>query len=111
MKRWKFAFCALLLTACASTTEVPDGEPTVDGAVISVSPASVHIRAAGDQCGIVFRVDDDTRILLQQPDDRVTPSSIDVIRPGARARAWTDGPIAESCPGQGHADVILLVTR
>jgi hypothetical protein len=100
---------ALLIAACGSPTDVPDGPPAADGTVITVSGTSVHIRAAAEQCGIVFRVTSDTRILEHRPDGGNTRVSLAEITTGRRAQGWADGPIAESCPAQAAAAVVLLL--
>ena len=99
----------LLLAACTSPTDLPDGAPAADGSVITVSGTSVHIRGASEQCGIVFRVTDDTRILQKKPDGSIATSTLASVTAGKPARGWADGPIAESCPAQAGADVILLL--
>jgi len=100
---------AMLIVACGSPTGVPDELPAADGTVITVSGASVHIRAATEQCGVVFRVRSETRILEHQPDGGNTAVSMAQVTVGRRAQGWAAGPIAESCPAQADAAVILLL--
>jgi hypothetical protein len=99
----------LLLAACSSPTDIPDEQPAADGSVITVSGTSVHIRSAAEQCGVVFRVTGDTRILARQTDGSIATSTLANITAGKLARGWADGPIAESCPAQAGAEVILLL--
>ena len=99
----------VLIAACGSPTDLPDQQPAADGSVITVSGRAVHIRAASEQCGVVFRVTDDTRILVQQADGSIAKAPLSQVTAGRRAIGWADGPIAESCPAQAGADVILLL--
>jgi hypothetical protein len=99
---------ALLMAACGSPT-VPDELPSADGTVITVSGTSVHIRSATEQCGIVFRVTSDTRILEHRPDGGNNRVALAKVTAGRRAPGWADGAIAESCPAQAAAAVILLL--
>jgi hypothetical protein len=98
---------AIALAACASPTDLPDTPPTIDGPVITVAGTSVHIRPASDSCGIVFSIDNDTRI-LESVNDEIVEADRSDITVGRRAKVWTFGPIAESCPAQAEADVVLL---
>ena len=98
-----------LLMACGSPTDVPDEPPSADGTVITVSGTSVHIRGATEQCGIVFRVTYDTRILEHRPDGGNNRVTLAEVTAGRRAQGWADGAIAESCPAQAGAAVILLL--
>ena len=98
-----------LAAACVSATDLPDRPPSEDGFVISVSPTTVHIRAASDQCGIIFSVDDDTRILLKRENGTIIEVTLAIVTAGRRAQGWASGPIAESCPAQAGAAVIMIL--
>ena len=109
MRLFKLGAALLLVAACSSPTDLPDGPPSADGSVITVSASSVHIRGASEQCGIVFRINDDTRILLKLTDGTIERAAMTDVTAGRRAQGWASGAIAESCPAQAGADVVLLI--
>lgn len=111
MKRITAVLCALLLAACSSPTDLPDSSPAANGSIITLTATTVHIRAASEQCGVVFRVTDDTRILQQHADGSPSVTTMSQLVAGRRAIGWADGPIAESCPAQAEADVILQLNE
>ena len=97
------------LGSCASPTEIPNRAADADGFVMSVDGRSVHIKATAEQCGIVFRIDDDTRILAKQADGTIARAGMADVNVGRRAQGWADGPIAESCPAQAQAEVAMVL--
>lgn len=102
----KSLLLALLAAACSSTTEIPAEQPLVDGVVSQIQSARVLIEADVSKCERFWLlVDSETTILEESTSRKITLSDISV---GSRAAAWTNDPVAESCPAQGHADVILL---
>lgn len=88
--------------SCASPTDVPNRVADADGFVMSVAARSVHIKAMTEQCGIVFNVDDGTRILARRADGTVVRAGRSDVTVGRRALGWADGAIAESCPAQAR---------
>ena len=103
------ALLVLIALACASPTDLPDRPPSEDGFVVSASPTTVHIKAASDECGIIFSIDDDTRILLKRENGTIIEATLALVTAGRRAQGWASGPIAESCPAQTGAAVILIL--
>lgn len=112
MRRYKpFGISGLVLLAlasCTSPTDIPNRTADADGFVMTVAGRSVHIKAATEQCGIVFTVTDDTRILAKNADGTVVRAGMGDVTVGRRAQGWADGAIAESCPAQAQADVVVL---
>ena len=97
--------------ACASPTDLPDRAPDETGVVVSASGTSVHIKAESVECGIVFRLDDDTRVLVAREDGTIAEAERSDVIVGRGAQGWAAGAIAESCPAQAVAAVILLDHR
>lgn len=106
--------CVVL--ACGAPT-FPDRQPTIAGEVVGIgaevpfgSARSVWVKESpADPCGIVFRVTEDTEIGARASDDSVDPRRFDDLAIGRDVRVWS-GPIAESCPGQGRADAIEILS-
>jgi hypothetical protein len=95
---------------------LPAEGPYVRGPVESIthrSPATGLVVRAGpgsrDQCGISATADKRTRYLRRASGGGVEPSALSEIRTGDVVEVYVDGPIAESCPVQGHASVVVLV--
>lgn len=102
----KLIFLVLFTAACSSATEIPDGEPLVDGVVSQIQSPRVLIEADVSKCERYWlAVDSETSIIEEGSTRKLALSDITV---GSRAAAWSNDPVAESCPAQGHADVILL---
>lgn len=99
----------LALGSCASPTGIPNRAADADGFVMTVAGRSVHIKAATEQCGIVFTITDDTRILVKRADGTVVRAGMADVTVGRRAQGWADGAIAESCPAQAQADVVAVL--
>lgn len=107
----------LALTACGSNatqTELPDGEPLVRGPVeeithhatfsgilVSAGPGSV------EPCGIQATADGTTRIMAVSPTGQVRPIEIGSLQVGDTVSVYVEGAVAESCPVQGTASVIV----
>jgi hypothetical protein len=98
----------VLVGACASPTDLPDRDPTEIGIVVSVSATTVHIKAPSVTCGIIFTMDGDTRVLVAREDGTIVEADRSQVTVGRSAYGWASGPIAESCPAQAEAAVILL---
>lgn len=100
---------ALALVACSSSTDLPDERPLIDGTITAFHAARVLIEADISKCERFWlAIDGETRMLALRRDGSTRSATTQEIVIGQRARAWTDDPVAESCPAQGHADVILL---
>jgi hypothetical protein len=107
-KRIGYGLALLAIGACASPTEIPDRPADADGFVVSVAGKSVHIKSTFEQCGIVFTITDDTRILAARGNNRFERAGMADVTVGRRAQGWADGAIAESCPAQARAEVVVL---
>jgi hypothetical protein len=111
------ALALVMLTGCSSNLEPPDNEPTNEGVITSVEkpliarflPTVTSILIEGDQpCGTRFRITTSTVVLLTANNGKFVKADESELRVGARARGWHRGQIAESCPTQTEADVILI---
>lgn len=96
------------LGSCTSPTDMPNRAVDADGFVMSVVGGTVHIKATTEQCGIVFTVTDDTRILAKNADGTIVRAGIGHVTVGRRAQGWAHGAIAESCPAQAQAEVVVV---
>jgi len=107
-----------LLTACSgrSRLEEPLGAPYVRGAVETfthhATGSSLLVRAgpgSREQCGIAASVNAATRILQRSPSGVLRRVFASEIAIGDTVEIYVDGPVAESCPVQGHAAAIVEV--
>jgi hypothetical protein len=72
-------------------------------------PSVTSILIEGNQpCGTRFRITTSTVVLLTANNGKFLKADESELRVGARAHGWHRGPIAESCPTQTEADVILI---
>ena len=105
------AVAVLLVASCAvSSTDIPSETHTVHGTITQID-AQGRVLIEGDvsRCERYwFRVGSDTRVLQQTGTGDVEARQLDDLAVGKTARAWANGPIAESCPAQTSAGVILL---
>ncbi|HEX8360679.1 MAG TPA: hypothetical protein VF613_11240 [Longimicrobium sp.] len=121
MDRRARLFVALaVLAGCARTSlpDAPSGEPYVRGPVESFTHHATASRllvrpgpGSPDACGIAATVDARTRYLQRGPsgEPRAIPrSSVGV---GDTVEVYVTGAIAESCPAQAYAAVVVLVAR
>jgi hypothetical protein len=105
----------LVATACQSTSE-PDGPPAITGSIVARNVSvpgdgspSIHVKETlATPCGIVFRMDLSTRVLRRAADGRITRASQSDLSVGQQVSVWA-GAIAESCPGQGAAEVVEII--
>lgn len=101
---------ALACLACSSSTDLPDERPLIDGIITAFQAPRVLIEADVSKCERYWlTIDGDTRILVLRPDGATRSATTHDIVIGRQARAWTNDPVAESCPAQGHADILLLL--
>ena len=112
----------LLLVAggCASTIEpqptVGEGDPTSVGPIVARdvgSPSAgdlptLHVRASGDDCGIVYSVSPETVIRRRNDSGSFDELSLDALRVGVTVAVWTD-VVLRSCPGQAGAHAIEVL--
>lgn len=110
-----------VVAGCSVLTgpDLPDGDPAIEGVVVAsdVRPptapesSTVHVKRANrDMCGIIFVIGEETEIFRRTPVFGLEGSDLDAIRSGDRVKVWSTGPILESCPAQGRADAILIVS-
>lgn len=117
MRKSSAAAAMWLALACGSPT-FPDRPPTITGGIVGIGPEvpfggarSVWVKDdPGDPCGIVFTATDDTEIGVRRDDDAIDPRAFGTLAVGQEVRVWS-GAIAESCPGQGHADAIEILLQ
>jgi hypothetical protein len=118
MKQSRAMLATLLLgalaTGCTSASE-PDGPPAITGSIVArdvtipIGSPSIHVKETlATPCGIVFRMGLTTRVLRRSADGRITRESQSDLRIGQQVSVWA-GAIAESCPGQGTAEVIEII--
>ena len=103
-----------VVTACQSTSE-PNGPAAITGSIVARNvtiPAgspSIHVKETlATPCGIVFRMGLSTRVLRRAADGRITRASQSDLSVGQQVKVWA-GAIAESCPGQGAAEVVEII--
>jgi hypothetical protein len=108
-RRYLVAVC-LVLGSCGSPSDIPDEPPTIDGSITALpSPNSVLIEADVSKCErYVFTITTRTRVLIRRANGAIEVGAPDDLRVAQRARAWADGPIAESCPMQTTAGAIEI---
>lgn len=79
----------------------PCSEPRTEAA------GGVLVEEESGGCGIDFAVGEQTSI-LRRTEDGFAEAAIGDLERGRRVEVWASGPIAESCPGQAGAGVIVL---
>ena len=111
---------AILLGACrrGASAELPPGEPYASGAIESITHhatgSGILVRPAPgspDACGISATADDATRFLVRTGTGAPRPLDRSELAVGDLVDVYVDGPVALSCPPQGHATVIVRVGR
>jgi hypothetical protein len=124
-RRWWLAALGLALLAvmlalalgCAGPPAplVPAGEPYVRGPVESVphhaTASNLLVRAgpgSREACGISARVDSRTRYLRRDSTGEVRAWAMADLDVGDTVEVYVEGPVAESCPVQGYAAVVVL---
>lgn len=107
----------LTAVACVrpASVRVPDGPPTVRGAVVSVrhsaTATGILVRPAGEACGLQAVADAQTRVLERSASGAVTEVGIGAVAVDDTVEVYVDGPVLESCPLQGRAGTVVLVAR
>jgi molybdopterin biosynthesis enzyme len=105
--------CAAVSTAACTSSSAPDtswyeGAIVARDVAISIGdPPSVHVRAAGEECGIIFLLRSSTRIRPQGAGVLASGSYAD-LTVGTRVRV-SARLVLDSCPGQSTAGVIEIV--
>ena len=78
---------------------------TASNILVEAGPESVEM------CGISARVDSRTRYLREFPGGDPAPAQLSDLRVGDMVEVFVVGPVAESCPVQGRAGMIVLVSH
>lgn len=107
----------LVAASCDVDPFVPDADAAIEGVIVSLTGANgpldegtMHVRTEpveDDPCGIIFRVQVGTDILLRSGGLTRTGDPAD-LGVGRLVKVWAFGGVAESCPGQAGADVIEI---
>lgn len=108
------------LLACAEV-DFPQRNPTMEGVIVGIgretsfdkSGKTIWVKETPDaQCGIIFSVGGNTFIGERTPGITITRSFED-LAVGQGVRVWIpfNNFVASSCPGQGGADAIEIVSR
>lgn len=111
-----------LLAACDDDPASP-ARSTFEGEIVDRNPAfgtpagadvllRIHVKEDPDdpgECGIVFSIREGTAIVVTA--DGFAGGSTEDLATGARVRVTHSGPLLESCPLQGGADVVEVLRR
>ena len=109
----------LTLAVCAppGALGVPDGVPTVRGAVVrvqhSATASGLLVEPGGDACGLQATADARTRYVRRDASGRRVPlgtgaEGARALSAGDTVSVWVDGAVRESCPIQGRAAVVVV---
>lgn len=110
----------LMVVGCATAVQPEptwgEGDPTSVGPIVARdvgSPSSgdrptLHVRASGDDCGIIYSVSPETLIRRRNDSGSYDEVSLDALRVGVTVAVWTD-VVLRSCPGQAGAHVIEVL--
>jgi hypothetical protein len=109
----------LLLAACtrAAAPEMPAGEPYARGPIVSITHSAtasgILVGAGGssESCGIAATADEQTRYLTRTGAGPAREVSRAELAVGDTVEVYVDGPVALSCPPQGHASTIVRVGK
>lgn len=106
---------SLTLAVCASATlpGIPEGPPAAAGTVASVrhaATASGVLVETGAHCAFQAVADAETRVLRRERSGRVAPAALGAVAEGDSVAVYA-GAVMESCPLQGHAEVLVLFAR
>jgi len=107
---------AAVLVGCGSIT-FPERTPTVLGEIVGIGDGTplggattIWVKEDPDEaCGIVFQTDK-TFIGDRLDSGLIRQRDFDQLALGQRVRVWA-GAIAESCPAQGSAGAIEIVSE
>ena len=118
LARWVLVLGGAVLPACAGASgpREPAGEPYVVGPVESFThhaTASRLLVRAGpgsrEPCGISATVDAETRYQRRSPSGALRAVSRAEVDVGDTVEVYVEGPVAESCPVQGYAALVVLL--
>lgn len=106
------------ISACSGHSSLtgPLGAPYVRGVVETfthhATASGLLVRAglgSREPCGIAATIDAATRVLQRSPSGLLRRISASEITIGDTVEIYVDGPVAESCPVQGHAAAVIEV--
>ena len=110
----------LALTACSSTSphDLPPGDLYLTGVVATLQHSAtasgvlVEPLPGGPACGIRATADAETRVLARDGSGGLSRLGTGAagLAVGDRVEVYVDGPVAESCPVQGHASAFVRLT-
>lgn len=116
-----FAVLALAAVAgCARTSALgaPSGEPYARGPVEAfthrATASNLLVRGAPwsrESCGISATVDARTRYYRKDGPGELRTIPRSAVAVGDTVEVYVAGPVAESCPPQGYASAVVLVSR
>lgn len=110
----------LMVAGCASIVQpeptLGEGDPASVGPIVARdvgSPSSgdrptLHVRASGDDCGIIYSVSPETPIRRRNDRGSYDELSLDALTVGVTVAVWTD-VVLSSCPGQASAHAIEVL--
>lgn len=115
MRRVASTLMLLVVASCRPAFD-PGSPPAIRGEIVARDvPTSigdrptVHIKESPDaECGIIFLITGDTRIMRRSASGGMVPASVAELAIGRRVIAWADF-ILDSCPGQATATALQLV--
>lgn len=114
---------ATLLTACSSSDPLDDpSDALVIGPIAEITPSGVNMRllveagpGSNEPCGIWATVDAETDYFRRDGDALIPlgtgPSGAEQVEVGDTVEVYVDGAVAESCPVQGRASSLVLLTE
>jgi len=108
---------ATVLGACSAGPALPDADPSIRGAVTSLSPGkdgqvAIRVEAAGtplyayDKASV--NVTMDSRVLRERADGSIEQATQSDLALGQLVDVWFDGPVAESYPVQAYGATVLI---
>ncbi len=110
--------------ACETLLALPEEEPLIDGVIVAVGKElgsrpvddsatlqRIHIKQdPSEECGTVFNVVANTIIGIHNSNGQTVKGDVRDLIVGARARGWTENPVALSCPSQALAHAIEITS-
>lgn len=112
------ALVGALLAACsgAAMLETPRGEPYAVGTLDSIThrqaTSLLLVRAlpgSPEPCGIAATVNRETTYLRRDPAGAQRRIALADLTLGDTVEVYVYGAVAESCPPQGYANVVILL--
>lgn len=114
------AWLMVALAGCVGVAnpEGPAGEPYVRGSVESITARATAtgllVRAgpgSREMCGINADVDTQTRYFRRTGAGKLQQAALADVSIGDTVEVYVEGPVAESCPVQGSASAIVVVSE